>query len=127
MEMIDNFTPQNLWCDKVPSPSGSDDSGLGWSSDSLADLGFQLDSSKSNNCFNYSETESACSPESQIESNSPDFSPFNQEQKPTSDVCELLDMFEQKPDHNSVNKQANKKAPAKSNSKKRVSTENSQK
>jgi len=124
--MIQNFSSQTHWFDdKVPSPTGSDDSGLGWSPD--IDLGFQLDGKGSDSCFNYIETQSTSSPQSQNEVSSPKFSPFPNEQKPAFDVGELLDNLEQKADENSTIKQPNKKTLAKSNSKKRSLTESSQK
>ena len=120
MEMIGNFSPptQPSWFDKVPSPTGSEDSGLGWSSPDPLSV---------NACFNYIETESACSPHSPNEASSSEFSPFNQEQKPASDVSDLLEILDQKPDETAVTKQPSKKTIGKSSSKKRASTESSQK
>ena len=137
MELMGNF-PQHSWgLDKVPSPSGSEDSGLGWSPDALTtDYAFQLESSKN---FNYIETESTFSPQSQIdykacytdventssEGNSPEFSSFNQEQK-QADVIELLGIFDQKSDASTASKQPGKKTYGKSTKKRNSASENSQ-
>ena len=121
------------WLDKVPSPTGSEDSGLGWSPQGAGDCLFRLENSEkvSGNYFNYSESEGACSPSEQggykswndfdtnckPDGNQADFQSYNIDQKPIADV---LDSFwDQKPLANSAE---TKKTGNKANNKKKQAT-----
>lgn len=127
------------WFDKVPSPTGSEDSGLGWSPSGAGDCLFRLENSeKSTNAyFNYSESESAGSPvqdsyKSWIDFDSnpksdgtpADFQSFALDQKP---VADLLDgIWDQKPALDAAGQQQNKKMTDRSSSKKKmIACENS--